>query len=169
MVWGLDFTLCLWVVRLILHHFNFIDGTEFPCMFLRFSTMPFWSLLWKSFTKYIFFSSLFFPVLRLLSRGHSQWKREEHEPKKDMFARLACINHWHFRAVESFSLAFLWVTMSATMVGRQKKKKKNWLKRPKATPQKWKDPSIRSSGHHQSFFCISDFPAENLTVNKNYH
>ena len=76
------------------------------------------------------------------------------------------------------------------------KKKKHWLKRPKAVPQKtkfgpkfkwfkisylkllfWKYffghtiflySSTRSSGHHQSFFLISDFLAESLKTSKNY-
>ena len=83
--------------------------------------------------------------------------------------------------------------MSAAMVDQgQKNKKKHWLKRPKATPQKRNLDQIqmiqnlifdsnsffgnifsgvqlqstRSSGHHQSFF-IPEFIAENPKANKN--
>ena len=75
--------------------------------FLNSPPLSFWSLLGKLCTKYIFFSSLFSPLLCLLSRGHSQWKCEKCQAKIRYTIRFTFINHWHFILVYQVNLMLI--------------------------------------------------------------
>ena len=69
------------------HHFNF---NSFTC-FLNFLPLSLWSILGKPCKKYIFFSTLFTPLLCLLSRGHRSENVKKNQGKKG-YIFTSCLN-----------------------------------------------------------------------------